>query len=318
MSNVMILGAGLAGLIAAAKFPDAPIIEASKSIKPHRALLRFRSPAIGELTGIPFKKVTVNKDACDHMGHSLPRPLSLAAINGYSLKVTNSLMSRSIRSLEESVRYIAPDDFHEQLAAKFASRIVYDKPFDLAMANNAMKDNIPVVSTIPLPVMLKVTGVASPDSPMKFSENSERPVYVARYKIDMDVDVYQTVYFPMPGMDIYRASITNGVLIVESTSEESLQLYGHIHKVLTAFGLCQGDIDFNTVTHHKLERGKIVELPKERRQAMLYRLTREFGIFSVGRYACWRNILLDDVLEDIDRVSDLIKASEYDRALRKV
>ena len=58
----MIVGAGLAGLISAHIFPGERIIEASPEPKQsHRALLRFRSPAVGELTGIEFKPVTVRK-----------------------------------------------------------------------------------------------------------------------------------------------------------------------------------------------------------------------------------------------------------------
>ncbi|WP_333981926.1 hypothetical protein, partial [Pseudomonas aeruginosa] len=61
--KVIIVGAGLAGLIAAHRFPQAQIIDAATptSKERHNALLRFRSPVIGQLTGIPFREVTVHK-----------------------------------------------------------------------------------------------------------------------------------------------------------------------------------------------------------------------------------------------------------------
>ena len=59
----MIIGAGLAGLITAHVFPRHKIFEASpEPIEKHKAVLRFRSDAIGRLTGIDFKPVTVRKE----------------------------------------------------------------------------------------------------------------------------------------------------------------------------------------------------------------------------------------------------------------
>ena len=55
-----IVGAGLAGLIAGSIFPRAQLFEAgdeSQSI--HKAVLRFRTSAVGDATGVEFKKVNV-------------------------------------------------------------------------------------------------------------------------------------------------------------------------------------------------------------------------------------------------------------------
>jgi hypothetical protein len=45
----------------------------------------------------------------------------------------------------------------------------------------------------------------------------------------------------------------------------------------------------------------------------LFRLTHERNIYSLGRFATWRNILLDDVVDDIAAIKKLLKAnSAYD------
>lgn len=314
MSNVTIIGAGLAGLIAAAKFPDAVVIEANESITEHKALLRFRTPDIGALTGVPFKEVNVVKDVIDfHSGAPIQRPISIQARNHYSLKVSGSLSSRSIERLDDATRYIAPDDFHAQLADKFKDRIVYGRPFSLSDIEHASG---PIISTIPLPIMARTIGL-SVDLP-QINGDGAKPIFVRRDKINIErVDAFQTIYFPNPDVGIYRASITNGVLITESTNEWSLLTIKCMANVVAAFGLSRSHIDFDAGTITQQPRGKIVSMDKRERQSILYRLTRDFGIFSVGRFACWRNILLDDVLHDLDKVSDLINASEYDRLIRK-
>jgi hypothetical protein len=49
------------------------------------------------------------------------------------------------------------------------------------------------------------------------------------------------------------------------------------------------------------------------RKQLLFRLTHEHNVFSLGRFATWRNILLDDVVDDIVQVKRLLKSgSAYD------
>ena len=63
--TVKIIGAGMAGLIAANMLRrHNPIILEAKDELPnnHSAVLRFRSSVVGDALGIEFKKVTVLKD----------------------------------------------------------------------------------------------------------------------------------------------------------------------------------------------------------------------------------------------------------------
>ena len=57
-----IVGTGLSGLIAAHIWPNANVFELSPSpIEQHKALLRFRSDVVSQVTGIEFKRVKVRK-----------------------------------------------------------------------------------------------------------------------------------------------------------------------------------------------------------------------------------------------------------------
>src|SRR5262245_20189064 len=59
---MIIWGAGLAGLLAGTQFQTATIVEAGpEGMANHMAVLRFRTSAVGDATGIPFRKVKVYK-----------------------------------------------------------------------------------------------------------------------------------------------------------------------------------------------------------------------------------------------------------------
>ena len=125
----VIVGAGLAGLIAACHFKESEIIEASPApFAQHRALLRFRGTGVSELTGVPFKKVQVHKEV--HInGKTINGHCPISAANQYALKVTGSIVGRSIGNLDTVSRYVAPDDFYQILIEKVGARITWNRAF---------------------------------------------------------------------------------------------------------------------------------------------------------------------------------------------
>src|ERR1700739_3057522 len=98
MTNKIIIGAGLAGLITACKIKDADIIEAGPKVESHKGLLRFRDKSVSELTGIPFKEVTVHKEI-SFKGESHGRS-TIAMANSYARKVSGEYGNRSIFNLD--------------------------------------------------------------------------------------------------------------------------------------------------------------------------------------------------------------------------
>jgi hypothetical protein len=313
-----IIGAGLAGLIAACHFKDAEIYEAGPRQDNHKALLRFRDESVSNLTGIPFKPVTVDKaiylDGCSpgSRERGLYGACTIQMANWYATKTTGHVAGRSIWNLERATRYIAPEDFHQRLVDKAGFLVNYEKPIDTIHSWD--KHHYNTISTAPLPVMLKAAGIELPHL-----QTEKAPIKVQRFRIPK-CDVYQTIYFPEMELRVFRASITGDMLIIESVMEKHNSVFdwwympdAELDVVLTAFGLNHLLMDIEHLEDVEQKYGKIVPISSEQRHAVLYELTERFGVYSLGRFATWRNILLDDVVKDIAVIDRLIKASDYGR-----
>lgn len=290
-----IIGAGLAGLLAAHSWPRAPLFEAETGPRQsHRALLRFRGNKVALHTGIDFKPVLVRKGIWFRNGFVAP---SIQIANMYSDKVLNGALQgdRSIWSLEPVQRWIAPEDFYDRLIETCAARIQWAAPFDFST-----KDRGAVISTAPLPIALDKLQLL-------VSHAFERqPIHISRWRVDA-CDVHQTVYFPDTQLGVYRASITGDLLIVESVAD--LLDAVSMDEVCRAFFLPAARIELLDEGEQRF--GKIIPLPAAERRALLYQMTVQHKIYSLGRFATWRNILLDDVVDDIAVIRRLLRAEQY-------
>ena len=293
MTTPIIVGAGLAGLIAAHAWPTAQVLEAAPQPRSgHRALLRFRSEAVGRLTGIEFRKVTVRKGIWADLAFQQP---AIRWANLYAQKVVGRLAGdRSIWNLDTVQRFIAPDNLYEQLLDSVGDRISWNTNASFGMRQL-------LVSTAPLPVVLRQLDIAAP------VEFPRAPIHVTRWSVP-GADVFQTVYFPERGIGLYRASITGSTLIAESVDpiEEDDE-----KEIERAFGIALGNCERLEAVEQKY--GKIAPIDDAVRKQLLFRLTHEHNIYSLGRFATWRNILLDDVVDDITMIKKLLKANNaYD------
>jgi hypothetical protein len=151
----------------------------------------------------------------------------------------------------------------------------------------------------------------------------KKSITVDRCELPIDSDVYQTIYFPELDLRTIRASITGKTLIIErQTGKQPDQFFcwrlgmrEELQLVLRKFGIDYLECDIPPGETVEQKYGKIVDLPRDKRESILYELTRDFGVFSLGRFATWRNILLDDVVDDIAVVDRLMNASAYGRGL---
>lgn len=290
----MIVGAGLAGLIAAHALPRHSIVEASpEPTANHKALLRFRSAAVGELTGIEFKPVTVRKGIWMDGGWQQP---NIRAANYYSRKVLNQLMDRSIWKLDSATRYVAPEDLYERLIDSVGHRISWNTKADYRDKSE------PIISTAPMPIVLRELG-------LELGETFHRAAITVRRFLVPGANIYQTVYYPTLEHSMYRASMTGDLLICEFAGEPD----GNWHSELfEAFALPDTVTPIESVTQ---SYGKIAPIDNGKRKAVIAQLTADHNVFSLGRFATWRNILLDDVVHDIAVVKQLLNATHYERRL---
>jgi hypothetical protein len=306
---MIILGAGMAGLLAAnlLRKHNPTIFEKQDFLpKNHDALLRFRSDAISKLTGIPFKKVTVHKGIAVGQKHFTESNLRFA--NLYSQKVTRKISNRSILNIEPSERWIAPNNFVEQLAN--GCDISFSTPITAIKAIDEHCDE-PTISTLPMPMMM---GMAQwPKAPE--CEFVSRSIWVITADIiDPESSIYQTIYFPGDETPVYRASITGSKLIIELIAEIPVDFAdGYAQETLVHFGI-HGILSGVLLREQKY--GKIAPMNEDLRKQFIMGLTNTYNIYSLGRFATWRNILLDDLVRDIAVIGDFITTKDhYQRAL---
>lgn len=292
----VIVGAGLAGLIAAHAWPNATIFEASpEPVEKHKALLRFRNDSVSRLIGIEFKPVLVRKGVWAHGTFCAP---SIQLANAYAMKCLGRIVGdRSIWNLDAAQRFIAPDNLYEQLVDNVRGRARWGEAFDYAAASTQ------VISTAPMPVVLNALGVAKLTG---LSFNME-PICVVRADVEA-CDAYQTVYFPESATTLYRASITGSKLIAEFAGEPDGVWLSFVER---AFSISRMQLH-NETTVHRQRYGKISPIDNDARKAILFKLTNEHNIFSLGRFATWRNILLDDVVDDIAVLKRLMRRGSYE------
>lgn len=287
-----IFGAGLAGLLAACAFQDAEIYEAQPKYKSHKALMRFRTSAVGDLVGVEFKKVRVHKAIWVKDRYVEPTP---RWANLYSKKVIGTLAERSIWNIDPCDRYIAPENFIDELIARCGDRIHWETSVDASMIGN---NDDPAISTIPMHIIHKWVYKKKVDFTFK-------QIVIQRFRIPK-AEVFQTIYFPSPDISLYRASITGDLLIAEYINACDG------YNFFPAFGLSQrecGAMEFSTKQY-----GKINAIDETWRKHVIFDLTTNCNVYSLGRYATWRNILLDDVVKDIVQIKKLMKLGAYDRA----
>lgn len=307
MNNISIIGAGLSGLIAACLTPSAVVFEASTAKQiTHKALLRFRTNQIGEATGIAFKPVAVRKGIWDRGEFHQP---NIKLANQYAIKTVGYFQDRSIWNIETATRFIAPEDLAYQLADAVAHRVEY--------GTNIVADDVPrlqafgpIISTMPLPTLLTLLGLPGELNQFRYS-----PIVVDRFRL-YNSDVYQTIYYPDPSNPVYRATLTGPILTIESVSVglHSMMSDAAREVVLESFNIHPLEIE-TIELNHKQRFGKISPIDADIRRALMYRLSSQFGIYSLGRFATWRNILLDDVYHDLSVVKGLMRASQYAKSL---
>jgi hypothetical protein len=295
-----IIGSGIAGMLAALTFRKATILERSAEPSIHRAVLRFRSDTVSQYTGIPFKKVKVRKGIWMEKEFVLP---SIQTSNLYSKKVLGVIEpDRSINNLNTEERYVAPEDFIEQLYERVKDRV------QLNYEVNTLDGLGAVCNTAPLNIMAKLVKEQPPE------DFNYAPITVDRYRIK-NCDAYQTIYYPDPEINAYRASITGDMLIVEKSPDG----YNDLGQILKSFGLADSDVT-ELKLNHVQRYGKIQPLKNNAwRLAFLGSLTMKHNVFSLGRFATWRNILLDDLVKDIEFIKSNQGADAYNilRAMSK-
>lgn len=319
--NVTIIGAGMAGLLAANLLRRySPKVLEMQTCLPHNhsALLRFRSSAISDATSIPFKRVLVRKGIWD--GERVVTKCDLRLANVYSQNVAGGgVFDRSIWKMDAEERYVAPNDFVEQMAQ--GVDIQFSTPFSLTDHGTGSPDNI-VISTLPMPVLW--TMLQRHPARGLLSVSAE-PSWTAETIYTMNADlsslfmcnIHQTLYNASEEAKQlwYRATIHGSFLTIEAKSAEMHQRAKEgLMVVLTAFGI-NPDIWLQKIPpflsanarYAVQQLGKITPMDEVVRRQIITKLSDQLHIYSLGRFATWRpGLLMDDLIKDIRVIEQLI------------
>lgn len=300
---ITVIGAGMAGLLAAnmLRHRDPLVYEIQKELpNNHSAVLRFRSPIVGDTLNIPFTKVTMIKA---HVPWRNPIADALA----YSYKCTGKY--RSDRSIVQGTtvaeRWIAPRD----LIARMASRvdIKFNSPFT-AESHLDYKDNSinQIISTLPMPFLMDFLKYPKRDQ-FKWD-------HVPGFNIRVEVPncaAYISLLVPDPTFPFSRISLTGNELIVECP--DSVMTNDDIGIVLGAATHLLGlPAEFKNISLYSQHYAKITPIDDDMRKDFMFWATDNFNIFSLGRYATWRpGLLLDDLVNDVRLIDRWISSGRY-------
>lgn len=293
----------MAGLLAAhmLRRHQPSIIEQQHSLpNNHHALLRFRTDAVMRATGIPFREVEAQKAVWyERAAHARA---TFAMQNLYSQKVTGRITSRSILNLDGGRRYIAPNDFIAQLS--HGANIEYGTAFDWEQQQPA-----PIISTIPMPALMRAKQWDADQ--INFPH---QPIFTITCDLPEHVDVYQTFYYPEERYGaLYRASITGRVLQLEfaGTAPAPGFMDMIVQEVVGHFGIRVALMAYRV---SEQTYGKLAPIADTIRKTFILAMSDQHQIYSLGRFATWRQILLDDVVQDIRTIESFIteRSSRYD------
>jgi hypothetical protein len=301
--KIVILGAGPAGRLAKKYFEhyDPIIIDKNAGIFNHNAVFRLKNKEVASMLDSNYKTINIEKQIY-YKGKLFDKP-SIKMKNEYSLKISKNITDRSINALSDnSERHV--------IEIKKDNNILNKEIYNIT--NGAMLDKSHTeieydicINTIPMPVILKLTNMGEISDGIKFKQ--ER-VYVYKIKHEHYCDVNQTIYFPDIKFSIYRATLDPEGIIIESIFEISVD---DLKIACEAFGLyykLKGSQEL------KQDNGKIVKIDGEQRRFIIMELTEKHNIYSLGRYATWREkVMVDDLLEDLRKIDRMITINDKRR-----
>lgn len=319
--NVAIYGTGVAAVLAA-KYFNCEIFAMSgaplQDIK-HDAIMRFKTPDVLNILGIPQKKITVKKAVLADYG--LEDRADFGLQNKYSLKVTGTLTSRSIDfNNPVETRYVAEGDLNAELNKilknHLANPTIAPENFLYMTKRSASK----FINTTPLSIYDK--NISINNDPLGMIKK----IFVAKFLIPVKSDVYQTIYCPDMKMKTYRASIEpykdKTLLRMEMVNVDNkwplINLTKERDLLLEVFGLDSiNKKEIYTISARFQAFGKLNTsmIDESVRKLAIIRLTRNFGVYSFGRYGTMRSIGLDSMVNDLKVIDKLLKMDEYSEKL---
>ena len=147
------------------------------------------------------------------------------------------------------------------------------------------------------------------------------PIMVVSFEMDSTYDIYQTVYYPNPSLPFYRISITGRKVIIEfnDIDPEWMEDWNSSDKIIkNILHFLEIDFGISLFSVGKFvkkiqEYGKLINCNDNERKKFIGFVTRRYNIYSLGRWATHRQILMDDVIDDLQVIDNMISSNQYSR-----
>lgn len=292
---MIVVGAGMAGLLAGNMLRHrSPILYEVQDKLPnnHSAVLRFKTPSVGDVLNIPFKKVHLVKT-------TVPWRNVVADALAYSFK--NTGVYRSDRSITQGTviaeRWVAPSNLIQRMAAPLNIK------YGHAWSTESYGADGPIISTLPMPTLM--TELNYP--------HRETFSYISGTNVKATIrgcDAYVSIVCPDPVSNISRISITGNELIAECYRQYDVSADSLLFEAIELLGLRAADVD--DFRSYPQKYAKINPIDDKKRKEFLFWATDKYNIFSLGRFATWRpGLLLDDLVQDLRKIDSWIEQGHY-------
>lgn len=309
MKRLVILGRGISGLMAAARMTmlmselEITIIDRSTEMVEHvfhlhRPIEEFHS--LSSQSGIKMMKFV----SSIFDGVNIKSQPTIEDINNYSYKVFGHLKINNGGNSSEFT--IFPADKHKVAQALSIAKYnfitgeihsihISNKVVYLNGGSKAIEYDY-LISTIPLPVLLKLCDVKTGIAFESF------PFYGATISIK-DTGCYQQLISSTSMNSVTRITLMNDILFIESKDNKLCQEDARL--ILQAFGIT---VHPEEVTFYIINPGRITPLPSNVRKPLLHWLTEKHDIMTLGRYGAWTYKVANDVWDDTKFLANIIYA----------
>lgn len=323
--RIVIIGAGLAGAIAysALRHYKPLVLEAGPErdqMNVHPAVMRLRDPSVAQFIGARFEEITVQK-AIFFNGRTYNEP-NIFFNNLYSMKLYRELGRRSLKDLGDNKRFILPEGYPVPDNIQWNTHVKEISAGEILWNEDGSEydyRSIPYdycISTLPMTKM--VDEICVPDCAIFLGDQFRSlPVHVMHLSLPFPSTVHQTVYFPSPGTQIYRITVSGRSVIVEAMDTFNVDEAENL--IMDAFGI--GDVDNEGRKTFTMPIGKMMAINEDQRRRYIIWLTEQHKVFSFGRFSVWKPLRTDQLLGDIEKIKRWISATDvenqYDLRLNK-
>jgi len=167
----------------------------------------------------------------------------------------------------------------------------------------------PIISTIPMPELMLML-----EYPHAITFQY-KPIWTINIEL-ANVDVYQTLYVPYIDIHPYRVSITGNKMTLEFATEplDDHQELVEYYMDLLLPKWYHANVYIKSKALKLQNYGKIIPVSDDKRQSFMMWATDNHNVYSLGRYATWRQILLDDLVKDLRLITKwIVQRNNYER-----